>query len=159
MTPISEILFDAIQECDPVAVRRALTQGAAVNAKAHFGLTPLHVACRIHGLKAQRQLCHSLSTALIIQILLEAGADVTARDNVSGKMGIGESASGHMPAAWCEGETPECLRLRMWELASANVWPTADPDKKEGNPLVSGSKGSFVARGMMRRRNRPKVAA
>jgi hypothetical protein len=113
--PEARALLAAVVACDIEQVRQLLATGAPVNGRGDFGLSPLHVACRIVGLQtiAKR---HPAAEAMIA-LLLEHGADAAAVD-----------AFHYMPAAWCEGQTPSVLRAHMQKLAAANTWPTIDPD-------------------------------
>lgn len=132
------------------SAREALQQGADPNAEYAFGLRPLHLACRFHAVLAKRFMIRSPAmTESVIALLLECGADPLARDHYVGKID-GLTASGMMPAAWCEGHTPDCLRQRMAELTKAGTWPEANPGRYYGEdeiiPKGVARKWNFVPR-------------
>lgn len=104
------ILHDAVQAGDVDAVEQALANGANPNAKTIYALAPLHIAARLYGLK-RRQDRPAQRWATIVELLLDAGADPTAKD-----------FAGSMPAKWCEGFQPPALRARMMALAEADQW-------------------------------------
>jgi hypothetical protein len=164
MTTATQTLFNAFDVAataarrgDMPAVRRALATvrqalhaGADANAEYAFGLRPLHLACRFHATLAKRYFvrCPAL-TESIISLLLERGADPLARDHYNGQI-AGMTASGMMPAAWCEGHTPDCLRQRMAELTAVGTWPEPNPgryyDEDEVQPERATRKWNFVPR-------------
>jgi len=88
-----------------------------LNKPSAFKLTPLHVACRVYGVKAGPGFCRPQAAEMIIKILLSAGASATARD-----------ALGHMPIEYCEGHAPKFLRDTMQKLADQNTWPAPNPE-------------------------------
>lgn len=153
MNPATENLFDSITDINPAGVRIALIQGADVNARHPLGkLTPLHLACWMHGKRTTRSLRTSPETELIAQLLLDAGADPTARDG-AGDLAkqAGLDSSCHMPAAWAgHGETPRCVQKIMAEKTAAQTWPEPEVDGT-GNPAWGGKVGSHVARGIVRK--------
>ena len=153
MNPATEQLFDAITDASVPRVRLALAQGADVNARHPLGqLTPLHLVCWLHGKRTFRSFRRSPETEQITEILLEAGADPTARDGMGDlAKRAGMNSSCHMPAAWCEGgDVPRCLVQRMAELTAAQRWPEPEVDGS-GNPANGGKMGSYVARNIYRR--------
>jgi len=121
-------LHDAVQAGDVDAVERALADGANPNAKTLFALTPLHIAARLYGLK-RRQDRPAQRWAVIVELLLAAGADATAKD-----------FQGSFPAKWCEGFQPPALLARMLELAKADRWASecATSARHAGRKWTSG---------------------
>lgn len=160
MNPATENLFDAITDASVPGVRQALAEGADVNARHPLGqLTPLHLVCWLHGKRTYRSFHRSPETEQITELLLEAGADPTARDGM-GAMAkrAGMNSSCHMPAAWCEGgDVPRCLVQRMAELTAAQRWPEPETDGT-ANPANNGKVGSYVGRNIYRK-DRYRVAA
>lgn len=126
-TTLDEALFRAVLASDvPALVAILDAPGANPNIMIH-GQTPLHAACRVHGQGASRGLRRSPATVQVIEILLAAGADPTVRGSL-----------GYLPAAWCEGDTPACLRQRMEELAASQTWPEPNPSRQyEEGELMS----------------------
>ena len=61
---------------NPNVVQHLINLGVNVNAKDHYGWTPLHYAAR----KKSQAADPSLSTACV-KLLIDAGADVNAKDN------------------------------------------------------------------------------
>ncbi|KRE90818.1 hypothetical protein ASG87_01395 [Frateuria sp. Soil773] len=123
--PETRPIFQAILNSNVDAVVAAMVAGEDLNAASAFRLTPLHVACRVYGMKAGPGFCRPADAELIIKILLSAGASPLARD-----------ALGHMPTEYCEGHSPKCLRDAMQELARQGTWPEPNPsgfDYEEGD--------------------------
>lgn len=124
VTPETRPIFQAILSSNVDAVVAAMVAGEDLNAPSAFRLTPLHVACRVYGMKAGPGFCRPEAAELIIKILLAAGASPLARD-----------ALGHMPTEYCEGHAPRFLRDAMEALARAGTWPEPNPpgiDYEEG---------------------------
>lgn len=111
-------LFKAILTSDEDALIGALLAGEDVNGRGIFDLTPLHAACRMYGNRAAHGFRQAPKEERIIRELLAFGADATLTD-----------AAGNLPSAWCEGDTPACLRERMEELAAKGTWPEPNPSR------------------------------
>jgi hypothetical protein len=122
-------LFKAVLASDEDALIGALLAGEDVNGRGIFELTPLHAACRMYGMQAAHGFRQAPKAELIIRELLAAGADATLTD-----------AAGNLPSAWCEGDTPACLRNHMEHLAAKGTWPATNPngayEEDEERPVV-----------------------
>jgi hypothetical protein len=120
----------------------AVLMGADVNASLDFNLRPLHLACRAHAQISRRCIRNSPESVELIEELLLAGADPLARDRLPQGRINGQLACGMMPAAWCEGYTPEALHNAMEALAAKGTWPEVNPDNQydddETRPIGSG---------------------
>jgi hypothetical protein len=114
--PETRPIFQSILASNVDGVIAAMVAGEDLNAPSAFKLTPLHVACRVFGVKAGPGFCRPQAAEMIIKILLAAGASPLARD-----------AMGHMPTEYCEGHAPKFLRDAMEELARAGTWPEPNP--------------------------------
>lgn len=64
------------QELNAAAVRKLIAEGADVNARGQYGLTPLHLAVRAPYTKTE-----PLPSVDVVRALIEAGGDVNARDD------------------------------------------------------------------------------
>lgn len=113
---VPQRLFQAILASDEEAMLDALLAGEDVNGRGIFELTPLHAACRVYANRAIHGFLKATQAERIIRELLAMGADATLTDS-----------AGNLASAWCEGDTPACLRHKMEELAAQGAWPEANP--------------------------------
>lgn len=109
---------DAIQHSDVEAVKHLLATCLDINAVRLLAkLTPLHLACRCYALAQHGPKSRLDRAEQIVNLLLDAGADVEARD-----------ANHSLPAAW--GSTP-ALRERMRQIAEAGRIDVSNPARFE----------------------------
>jgi len=135
--PETRDLFQAVERNDEYGIISAVLAGEDINARSCFDLTPLHLACRAYGLAAARGITRPVKIEHTIKLLLAMGADAKLYDKTNS-----------LPAAWCEGNMPPCLRARMAELARQKAFPALEPDDTYGDgerpPISSRRTWNFV---------------
>jgi hypothetical protein len=138
----SEALLAAVVDGDFVALSRMLAlDSSSVNDAIPdtCGKTLLHVAARLHGLRARNRLNQAHVYDQIAAALLAAGADPLARDDVK-----------QFPSSYTDGFTPPCLRDRMmraaaeekvgWQSCAMRVRSRLNPT----NPWAGNGKGRLT---------------
>jgi hypothetical protein len=106
----SESLLAAVVDGDFVALSRELSlDSSSINdaIPGTRGKTLLHIAARLHGVRARSRLNEAHVYDQIAAALLAAGADPLARDDVK-----------QFPSSYTDGFTPPCLRDRMMRAAA-----------------------------------------
>lgn len=111
---LSPLLQSILLESPPL-VRLALASGGDVQERTLYGWSPLHLAVHLYA-RRSRHFQSTLSMDAIITLLLERGADPTARDTRT-----------HMPVALGEGVAPQSLRDAMARLTETGLF--ADPEE------------------------------
>jgi hypothetical protein len=105
-----EALLAAIVDGDLVALSRELAlDSSSINdaIPGTCGKTLLHVATRLHSVRARNRLNQAHVYDQIAAALLAAGADPLARDDIK-----------QFPSSYTDGMTPPCLRDRMMRAAA-----------------------------------------